>query len=104
LTNAYIPVKSIFKPTALFLVPPIPAMRIRLRSSPPLPPLKAWFVIPSTFSMDSNTITDLKREIHSRFLTSNETLHTSQITLELDEFELLDDSSLNVIRENDLLV
>jgi hypothetical protein len=79
-------------------------MRIRLRSSPPLAPLKAWFEIPSTLLMDTNSITDLKREIHHRLLTSNETLRTSQIILELDDFELLDDSSLTVIRENDLLV
>lgn len=80
-------------------------MRIRLRSIPPLPSLKAWFELPSAMLSEESTIKDLKQEVARKLLNNEkDTVDAIHILLELDDFELLDDSSISVIRENDLLV
>jgi hypothetical protein len=93
-------------------------MRVRLQSQPPLSPLKAWFEIPLALVNPQETIEDLKVELCRKVLTppwtgnhgpsdtlkGNEKLRADQIILEIDGFELLDGSAVNVIRENDLIL
>jgi hypothetical protein len=93
-------------------------MRVRLQSQPPLPLLKAWFEIPLALVNPQETIEDLKVELCRKVLTppwtgkhgpsdtlkGNEKLRADQIILEIDDFELLDGSAVNVIRENDLIL
>jgi hypothetical protein len=82
------------------------AMRIRLQSLPPLPVLKAWFVLPdpSLVAAGHPTINNLKgilcREVP---ILSLGTVQCHHILLEMDGFELLDGSLWDVIREGDLI-
>ena len=80
-------------------------MRFRIAAKPPLAPFKAWFDI-----SDNDSIFDIrgvKAQICSRIsqlsAASGCPLTSEQIILYIDDFELLDDSSLQVIKENDLV-
>lgn len=72
-------------------------MRIKLQTLPPLKPLKAWFQIPSTLSLEYSTINDLKDCLP--VIDSSE----YHLVLVLDDFELLGDTTLSVLREGDLV-
>lgn len=71
--------------------------RIRLGSTDP--PLKAWFSVPSHVA----TVRDLKKSLCSN-LEVLEDVAPDSIILLLDEFEVLDDSPINVLRDGDLLL
>ncbi|TFK45465.1 hypothetical protein OE88DRAFT_1211732 [Heliocybe sulcata] len=71
--------------------------RVRLGSTDP--PLKAWFSVPNHVA----TVRDLKKSLCADI----DALHDvtpDRVTLLLDEFELLDDSPINVLRDGDLLL
>ena len=74
-------------------------MRIKVESTPPLATFKAWFVVSA-----ASSVQDLKESLcsdipvlHEQEVTANE------ITLVLDGFELLDSSSIDVVRDGDLV-
>ncbi|KAG8840005.1 hypothetical protein FRB91_006631 [Serendipita sp. 411] len=80
-------------------------MRVRVLTIPPLPHVKAWFEIPSFITSSGGTIESLKIAIcEQMFKPDNGTkFHHSQISLEVDQYELLDHSSAQIVRENDLI-
>lgn len=74
--------------------------RIRLQSSSPLPPLKAWYLIPSTVT----TIRDLKLALCSQLpMFKDMRIQPAHIMLEIDGFELLEESHIDLVREGDIL-
>lgn len=81
-----------------FPSPFLTAMRIKLQTLPPLKSLKAWFQIPSTLSLEYSTIDDLKL-----CLPVTDTSEHHDLVLVLDDFELLGDTTLSVLREGDLV-
>ncbi|KAF9817633.1 hypothetical protein IEO21_03289 [Rhodonia placenta] len=75
-------------------------MRIKLESVPPLPLVKAWFSVHS-----ATTVSELKSVLCSdlpAFLDGQ--LRGGDILLLLEDFELLDSSPIDVIREGDLII
>ena len=81
-------------------------MRFRILTRPPLPTVKAWFSIPYTeyYDRETKTIRELKDEICSRIPALDEAKISGQdITLLVDEFELLDGDETNIIRDNDIV-
>ncbi|KAL5527579.1 hypothetical protein ACEPAG_6380 [Sanghuangporus baumii] len=79
-------------------------MRFRVASRPPVKPLKAWFDIPNDGSVID--ILGVKSQLCSRLrqLAEDGTIVApTEISLFIEDFELLDDSSLDVIQENDLV-
>ena len=75
-------------------------MRFRVVSDPPIKPLKAWFDVPNDGSVIN--ISGVKSELCSRLPQLPEE-NEANICLFIDGFELLDDSGLDVIKENDLV-
>ncbi|KAL5508059.1 hypothetical protein ACEPAH_5677 [Sanghuangporus vaninii] len=79
-------------------------MRFRVASRPPVKPLKAWFDIHNDGSVID--ILGVKSQLCSRLpqLVEDGTIVApTEISLFIDDFELLDDSGLDVIKENDLV-
>ncbi|KAL5530224.1 hypothetical protein ACEPAF_6481 [Sanghuangporus sanghuang] len=79
-------------------------MRFRVASRPPVKPLKAWFDIPNDGSVID--ILGVKSQLCSRLpqlVEDGTTVAPTEISLFIDDFELLDDSGLDVIKENDLV-
>lgn len=72
-------------------------MRIRIRSHPPLPPLKAWFQLPK----HEDTIFAIKRLLCSQLLEPH--CHPAQLRLEMEDFELLNNTLISVLRDGDLV-
>ena len=72
-------------------------MRIKVECGPPLPSLKAWFVVPAV-----STVAELKDALCTGLPALG---HTSadDLTLILDGFELIDSSSIDVVRDGELL-
>jgi hypothetical protein len=77
-------------------------MRLKLQTNAPLSPLKAWFSLPEPPVL--STINDLKRHLctHLPLLTESR-IPAKDIMLVLDEFELLDDTDVGVLRDGDLV-
>ena len=75
----------------------MPALRVRVESAPPLPPLKAWFPL----SEDRyETVMDLQGELCSRLK-----VKYSEIILALDGYELFTGSHIrDVVRDGELIV
>ncbi|KAG6334277.1 hypothetical protein ID866_4817 [Astraeus odoratus] len=74
-------------------------MRVRVTTKPPLPPIKAWFPVPSSSDL---TVADFK----SHLCKTLPTLHAcvaSLLRLSIDEFELLDECEIGVVRDGDLV-
>lgn len=79
-----------------------PMRRIRLTSAPPLPPLKAWFSI-SVIAVDA-PVSDLKSHLCSTLqILRDAELQASDIELLFDDFELLSESRVDVLRDGDLV-
>lgn len=75
------------------------AMRVKVECGPPLPPLKAWFVVPAV-----STVLDLKGALCLDIpALRDRDLATNDFTLVLDGFELLDASSIEAVRDGDLI-
>ncbi|KIJ19748.1 hypothetical protein PAXINDRAFT_166002 [Paxillus involutus ATCC 200175] len=85
-------------------------MRIKISTNPPLPALRAWFTIPSTSDRGPSSCHDKSRStVQSLKFLLCSSLPTlcgvapSCLRLSIDEFELLDDSELTVVRDGDLV-
>ncbi|OSD01695.1 hypothetical protein PYCCODRAFT_1411887 [Trametes coccinea BRFM310] len=75
-------------------------MRLKVESVPPLPHVKAWFsanALPSVLDLKTSLCTDLHALKQGR-------VQPQDILLLLDDFELLDSSSIDVVRDGDLIV
>lgn len=75
----------------------MPALRVRVESAPPLPPLKAWFPLNEE---EYETVMDLQIELCSRLRAKY-----SEIVLMLDGYELFTGSNIrDVVRDGELIV
>lgn len=75
-------------------------MRLRIQTFSPLPELKAWY---STDASDG-TISHLKHDICLQVPPLRQFgVNGPHLVLLLDNFELLDDSPLSVVRDGDLI-
>lgn len=72
-------------------------MRIKVECAPPLPAVKAWFVVPAVFN-----ILDLKASLLSQF-PAIQNLSPADLSFSLDGFELLDSSPIDVVRDGELI-
>ena len=74
-------------------------MRVKVECGPPLPVVKAWFIVPPV-----STVSDLKDTLCSELpaLSNVQTL-ANDIALYLDGFELLDATPIDVVRDGDLI-
>src|SRR5580693_7375787 len=91
-------------------------MRIRVLSSPPLPHVKAWFVIPDgAQNIASSSLVHAEPSLENIFGLKNalrngipalrpSSLSAANLILMIDGFELLDESSIAVINDGDLVV
>ncbi|KIM83320.1 hypothetical protein PILCRDRAFT_819569 [Piloderma croceum F 1598] len=79
-------------------------MRLKLQTNPPLSPLKAWFPLPKSSPSTLLTINELKHHLctHLPVLTKS-CVHAKDIVLVLDDFELLDETEVGVLRDGDLI-
>ena len=76
-------------------------MRLRIQTYNPLPEIKAWF-IPDVQSTAS--VYDLKEALCLRFQAFKaRKLSAKNLTLLLDDFELLNDSPFSAVRDGDLI-
>jgi hypothetical protein len=74
-------------------------MRLRIETTPPLPPLKAWINISQgLFGLGTRTIHDLRQRIIKDFELP------AAIGLELDGFELLGRDAIRELLEKDDLI
>ena len=75
-------------------------MRIRVQSSPPLSPFKAWYC-----PQNDNTILDLKTSICDVLPPLRDSnIEAHEISLLLDDFELFDNIPLDAVRDGDLVL
>lgn len=75
----------------------VSCMRIKILTTHPLPELKAWFTYDSREVI--STVSDLKNAISSQF----KLLRGYTLDFFLDDFEILDDSPIDVVRDGDLI-
>lgn len=74
------------------------ALRLRIATSPPLAPLRALFLVAAS----SRTIADLKIQlVHD--LGQLRGVAPAQLLLEVDGWELLDRSQVELVREEDII-
>ena len=73
------------------------SMRVKIECGPPLPSLKVWFVVPAVA-----TIAELKDALCSE-LPALAHLSVEGLTLTLEGFELIDSSSIDVIRDGEVI-
>ncbi|EJU05984.1 hypothetical protein DACRYDRAFT_112795, partial [Dacryopinax primogenitus] len=77
--------------------------RVKVITHAPLPLVRVWFEV-STAVLRGATVRDLKEELcQSIPALADGGLSATNITLEIDEFELLDESGVSVIQNEDLL-
>ncbi|KAI0637605.1 hypothetical protein C8Q77DRAFT_1086815 [Trametes polyzona] len=75
-------------------------MRVKVETVPPLPHLRAWFstsALPSVLDLKASLCTDLAP-------LAQDSVCPEDILLFLDDFELLDASPIDVVRDGDLLI
>jgi hypothetical protein len=73
------------------------SMRVKVECGPPLPSLKIWFVVPAV-----STIAELKVALCAD-LPVLAHVSADALTLTLDGFELIDTSTIDVVRDGELL-
>ena len=74
-------------------------MRLRIETTPPLPPLKTWLsVSPGLFGLGTRTINDLRKRLIS------ELRLPEGIQLQFKEFDLLGKDAIEDLLEKDDLV
>jgi len=79
-------------------------MRLKLQTNPPLAPLKAWFPLPDSSSPTLLTINELKHHLCTHLLVLTKScVNAKDIVLVLDEFELLNETEVDVLRDGDLI-
>ncbi|KAG2056197.1 hypothetical protein BDR06DRAFT_995648 [Suillus hirtellus] len=69
-------------------------MRLKISTIHPLGPFKAWFALDD----EAHTIAQLKRALCARLPIG---MQADNITLVMDEYELLDDSPISILRDGD---
>ncbi|KAG1785925.1 uncharacterized protein HD556DRAFT_1418851 [Suillus plorans] len=69
-------------------------MRLKISTIHPLGPFKAWFALDD----EAHTITQLKRALCARLPIG---MQADNITLVMDEYDLLDDSPISILRDGD---
>lgn len=75
--------------------------RIRVKSAQPLPEFRAWIPIPQGVE----TIGNLKVRIAESIQTTrNINFEPHSLVLELEDYELLDGSPVNLLRESDVIL
>ena len=75
-------------------------MRVKVETLAPLPPLKAWFSCAAL-----STVRDLKASLCAILKPLQDgRVGIEELILLLDDFELLDASSIDVVRDGDLIV
>ncbi|KAI0643595.1 hypothetical protein C8Q79DRAFT_1022626 [Trametes meyenii] len=75
-------------------------MRLKVESVAPLPHVKAWFstnAVPTILDLKASLCSDLSPLSHDR-------VRPQDVLLLLDDFELLDSSAIDVVRDGDLVV
>lgn len=72
-------------------------MRVKVECGPPLPSVKAWFVVPAV-----STIEELKVALCFE-LPGLRQFSAENLTLSLEGFELIDSSSIDAIRDGELI-
>lgn len=77
-------------------------MRFRIITSPPLPFVKSWFLLADSVLQRKQTIQDLKYDLCKR-IEELVSLQSNEFKLSIDDFDLPDGESIDVIRENDLV-
>ena len=78
-------------------------MRVRLVTQLPLPPLKAWYLLPSP-PTGSSRISELKAELALNLQSFRDSsISGDRLILSIDGFDLLDQSPCDVIKEGDLI-
>ena len=79
-----------------------PTMRLRIQTFSPLPELKAWFI--PQIQDAQETIFDLKVSLCDGVKPLRDSsVQAKNITLQLEGFELLDDSPISAARDGDLI-
>lgn len=79
-------------------------MRLKLQTNRPLAPLKAWFPLPDSILSTLATINDLKHHLCTHLpVLSSARVDAKDICLVLDEFELLNETDVRVLRDGDLV-
>ena len=73
-------------------------MRLKISTVHPLSPFKAWFAL-DTLADEVYTIAHLKRTLCTRL----PGLPDDNITLMMDEYDLLDDSPISILRDGDVV-
>lgn len=72
-------------------------MRIKLESDSPLPVIRAWFYVDAV-----STVKDLKHSICSKLPQfSDANIKQQNVILLLDDYELLDSSPADILRDSD---
>jgi hypothetical protein len=88
---------SVFGPVLLHLL-----MRLRIVTTPPLPKVKAWFNV--DLPDEATGVSVLKDHLCEYVLAlKNAGFRGSDVLLLLDDFEFLNESSLSVLRDGDLI-
>ena len=73
-------------------------MRIKVECGPPLQPLKVWFVVPAAVS----SVAELKNSLCAELSALNR-VSSEDLVFSLDGFELIDSSSIDVVRDGELI-
>ena len=80
-------------------------MRVRLSSKPPLTIFKVWYDITEGSALLD--IGDLKKQLCGRLpqlsAEGGGAVQPETLKLYIDDFELLDDSRISILRENDIV-
>ncbi|KAL6304079.1 hypothetical protein BKA93DRAFT_733737 [Sparassis latifolia] len=74
-------------------------MRVKIESVAPLPTVKAWYSVHSTSS-----VSEMKARLCSELQPFHGRVRAQDIVLVLEDFELLDSSPIDVVRDGDLIV
>lgn len=86
-------------------------MRIKVASVPPLPSIHVWYSLPESTPASSSraqekliTIQSLKQRLCADLGALHDArIHAEDILLLMDDFELLDSSGVDVLRDGDLI-
>ena len=77
-------------------------MRVRISTSPPLPPVKAWFPL-NLESLHPKLNVSSFKSILCLSIPAFHSVSPDSLRLSVDGFELLDNSELSIVRDGDLV-
>ena len=79
-------------------------MRVRVSTVAPLPQVKAWFPVEVNARNSPGTVDSLKRELCTKIeVLRRSRVQSSGIALFLDDYELLGETSLDVLKDGDTI-